>query len=179
MPIEQGDKYHKGGKMFVIRPIFRSIVLMASMILLAISYNNFMLSLPQPVMKTQANERASIALQRVNAPEKKIIELSIAVTNASAMTGISPELLVALVKTESEFKYKAISKKGYKGLMQTPWATMKWADVDILYGAKILQEKLQFSNNDLKLALALYKGGDNEEAHRYADETLKIYRRLL
>lgn len=165
--------------MSIIRPIFRSIILMASMVFLSISYNNFALSLPHPVMKKQVNERASIALQRVNAPEKKIVELSIAVTNASAMTGIPPELLVALVKTESEFKYGATSGKGYKGLMQTPWATMKWADVDILYGAKILQEKLKYSNNDLKLALALYKGGNNEAAHKYADETLRIYRRLL
>jgi len=162
-----------------IRPIFRSVVLMASVAFLAMSYNDFVLSLPQPVTQTLVVNRASIALQRVNAPEKKIGELSIAVTNASAMTGISPELLVALVKTESEFKYAAVSSKGYKGLMQTPWATMKWADVDILYGAKILQEKLKFSNNDLKLALALYKGGNNEAAHKYADETIKVYRRLL
>lgn len=160
-------------------PILRSIVLMATIFYFSTVYNNFMSSIPQPVAIRLVTERAHIALHRINAPANKIDELSIAVTNASAMTGISPELIVALIKTESEFKYAAVSEKGYKGLMQTPWATMKWADVDILYGAKILQEKLKYSNNDLQLALALYKGGDNELAHRYASETIRIYRRLL
>lgn len=162
-----------------IQPIFRSVVLVVSVTFLAMSYHNFVISLPQPVTQRLVTDRACIALQRVNAPEKKIAELGVAITHASAMTGISPELLTALIKTESEFQYRAVSEKGYKGLMQTPWATMKWAEVDILYGAKILEEKLKLSNNNLKLALALYKGGNNEVAHKYADETIKIYRRLL
>ena len=157
----------------------RSIILVAGVLYLSAAYNGFVSSIPQPVAHRLVTDRAHVALQRIGAPVGKINELSVAVTNASAMTGISPELIVALMKTESEFDYKAVSSKGYKGLMQTPWASMKWADVDILYGAKILQEKLKFSNNDVKLALALYKGGNNETAHKYADETLRVYRGLL
>jgi len=65
------------------------------------------------------------------------------------------------------------------GLMQTPWASTKWPDVDILLGVRILEEKLRIANNNLPLALALYKGGDNRLAHRQAGETLRIYQDLL
>lgn len=123
--------------------------------------------------------RAEIALYKLEAPTKKIPELSRAVTHAANITDISPELLVALIKTESTFNYRAVSSKGYKGLLQTPWATQKWADIDILYGARILREKLEYSDGDLRLALTLYKGGDNSLAREYADQTLKLYKSLL
>jgi hypothetical protein len=63
--------------------------------------------------------------------------------------------------------------------MQTPWASKKWADLDVLHGARILEEKLKLSNNDLELALTLYKGGRNEMAKRQARETMIVYNRLL
>jgi len=138
-----------------------------------------MTSIPQPVTRVAAINRAQLALYKVKAPPGKINDLSKAVTNASAMTDLSPELIVALMKTESEFNYKAVSNKGYKGLMQTPWATFKWASVDTLHGAEILREKLRYSRGDLKLALALYKGGNNEAARAYATETFALYKRLL
>jgi soluble lytic murein transglycosylase-like protein len=138
-----------------------------------------MASIPQPVTRISSTNRAQVALYKVGAPSNKINDLSKAVTNASAMTDLSPELIVALMKTESEFNYKAISSKGYKGLMQTPWATFKWASVDTLHGAEILREKLRYSRGDLKLALALYKGGNNEAARGYAIETFALYRSLL
>ena len=163
----------------IIKSTFKFVALMLSIVYCGISYHNFTVSIPQPVTSVPTTNRAQIALTKVGAPANKINDLSRAVAGASAMTNLSPELIVALVKTESEFNYKAVSSKGYKGLMQTPWATLKWAEVDILYGSKILQEKLKYSNNDLQLALALYKGGDNEMAHRYANETLRVYRSLL
>ena len=63
--------------------------------------------------------------------------------------------------------------------MQTPYASKKWADLDILHGARILEEKLRLSNNDLELALTLYKGGRNELAKKQAKETMVVYNRLL
>jgi len=163
----------------IIQSTCKFVVLVLSIMYCGVSYHSFTISIPQPVTSVPATNRAQIALIKVGAPVNKINDLSRAVAGASAMTSLSPELIVALMKTESEFNYKAVSPKGYKGLMQTPWATLKWADVDILYGAKILQEKLKFSNNDLQLALALYKGGNNEMAHKYATETLRVYRSLL
>lgn len=161
------------------KSILKPIIFIMSLTYLSVSLYDFMLSIPQPVSRVNALNRAKNALYKVGAPADKIDDLSRAITNASAMTGLSQELLVALMKTESEFDYDAISNKGYKGLMQTPWATLKWASVDTLHGAEILREKLKYSKGDLKLALTLYKGGKNAQATRYAIETLRIYRSLL
>jgi len=94
---------------------------------------------------------------------------------ASRETGIPELLIFSLMKTESSFRRNAVSKKNYKGLMQTPKATFDYAEVDVLYGAMILKEKLRLANNDLKLALALYKGGNNKLAHKQAAEVIEIY----
>ena len=161
------------------KSIFKSAVLSIVLVYFGFTCHSFILSIPQPVARLDPTNRAQVALYKVGAPSGKIDDLSRAVTSAAAMTNLSPELLVALMKTESGFNYQAVSSKGYKGLMQTPSATFKWASVDTLYGAEILKEKLKYSNGDLKLALALYKGGNNELAHKYAKETMRIYKNLL
>lgn len=82
-------------------------------------------------------------------------------------TGFSTEFLVALVESESEFKINARSKKGYKGLLQTPTAT-GYPEVDILHGACILQDKLKETKGNFKSALILYKGGGkNKHSRKY------------
>jgi hypothetical protein len=63
--------------------------------------------------------------------------------------------------------------------MQTPKATFEYPEVDTLYGAKILQDKLKYANGDLLQALTLYKGGNNKLARKYAIETLKLYEEIL
>ncbi len=128
----------------------------------------------------QQVDRVKQSLLKVGAPTEKIDELATAIKGASASAGVNPILLVALMYTENEnFDYKAVSEKGYKGLMQTPWASMRWADVDTLLGAKILQEKLKLSGNNLLEALRLYKGGKNPTATRQAKRTIEVYEDLL
>ena len=125
-------------------------------------------------------DKVKESLLKVGAPAEKVDELATAIKGASASAEVSPILLVALMYTENEsFDYKAVSEKGYKGLMQTPWASMRWADVDTLLGAKILQEKLKLSGNNVLEALRLYKGGKNPTATRQAKRTMKIYEGLL
>jgi hypothetical protein len=126
-------------------------------------------------------EASRYSLLHRGAPKDQIETLSRAVTNACKVANrqISPALIVSLMDTESGFKKDAVSSEGYMGLMQTPWASTKWPDVDILLGVRILEEKLRIANNNLPLALALYKGGDNRLAHRQAGETLRIYQDLL
>jgi len=133
----------------------------------------------QPASQQQV-DRVKQALSKLGAPLDKIEDLATAIKGASASAQVSPILLVALMYTENEsFDYKAVSEKGYKGLMQTPWASMRWADVDILLGAKILQEKLELSGNDLLEGLRLYKGGKNRTATRQAKRTMAVYEKLL
>ena len=90
-------------------------------------------------------------------------------------TGLDPFLLCSIAQTESRFRLDAVSPRNYKGILQTPFATMKWADVDILIGADILKHKLRLSRGDLLKALQLYKGGNNPTALKEAREVLRIY----
>lgn len=129
--------------------------------------------------KKQEEDIVSRKLRFLNVSDKRSKELTKSIKIASSCTGIKEELLIALMKTESDFKSNAVSSKGYKGLMQTPKATFEYPEVDTLYGAKILQDKLKYANGDLLQALTLYKGGNNSLARKYAKETLKLYEEIL
>ena len=126
----------------------------------------------------KASDPVADALAHLNAADDEVADLTSAITAASKSTALDPLLLVAVMYTESRFDHKAVSKKNYKGLMQTPWASMKYKDVDTLYGARILQDKLRVAGDDLHLALSLYKGGRNRTAEKQATETLEIYREI-
>jgi len=155
------------------------VVLFLSFFLLFYFVHDFYISLPVPVEIKGGGqtERIEKLLVAAGAPENRIPVLVDAIATASSSTGFNPALLVALIKTESTFKREAISPKGYKGEMQTPSAT-RFSEVNILYGAKILEEKMGYANGDLLLALALYKGGNNPMAKRQAKETFNLYRHL-
>lgn len=130
------------------------------------------------VVKKHNRDRANEALKFLNVSYEKRKKLSHAINLASRATGFDQEMIVALMKTESDFKSTAISPKGYKGLMQTPNASFDYPEVDILYGAKILEEKYSIAKGDILLALSLYKGGNNPEAKKYAKQTLSLYQEI-
>ena len=112
-------------------------------------------------------------------PVERHKELAKCVKIAKISSGFDEELIIALMKTESDFKTTAISVKHYKGLMQTPWASFEYPEVDTLYGVKILEEKLRSTKGNLIKALALYKGGNNQVARREAKVTYELYKKLL
>lgn len=59
--------------------------------------------------------------------------------------------------TESSGNTKAVSRSGYKGLMQIPFGVYH-ADANVLIGAHIFKEKMKIANGDIIKALLLYKG---------------------
>jgi len=155
-------------------------MLVAGLFILFYAFHDFMLILPVPVALSDKDpivERAEIVLEAAGAPKNKIPLLSKSVANASKVTEFSPDLLVALIKTESEFRRDVVSEKGYKGEMQTKWAS-EYSEVNILFGAKVLETKYRIANGDLLQALTLYKGGDNPVARKYAKKTLNLYQQL-
>ena len=117
-------------------------------------------------------------LSKLGYSKQKISGLKNAVKVASTETNISPSLLIAIEHTESQGNPHAISPKGYKGLMQTPTATFEFMDVDMLHGARILQQKLQESHGDLITALALYKGGRSQQAYQQAAQCYNLYQKI-
>jgi soluble lytic murein transglycosylase-like protein len=144
------------------------------------------MSLPIPIGPSKIENRILKEIEEdlivLKAPTAKIPKLAQCVYTTHQVTGINPKLIVALMKTESDFNENAVGPKNrtkirYKGILQTP-TTSNYTDVDILHGVRILEEKLKISNNDLPKALALYKGGDNKVARKQANEVLKIYKSL-
>lgn len=135
-------------------------------------------SIIQPIEKIEVKQQTSQlenVLSSLKCPVRKVKEVAQAIELASDQTNLNSILLACLLQTESGFNPKAVSEKNYKGLMQTPTATFKWADVDILHGARILEEKLKLTKGDIVLALALYKGGNNPMAKRQANQVLALY----
>lgn len=97
---------------------------------------------------------------------------------AESRTGIDGVFIASLLFTESTFNVSAVSRKGYRGLMQTPTAS-GYIEVDVLHGALILKDKLRLAKGDYFEAVALYKGGRNPEARKQARKVLVLYKQVL
>jgi soluble lytic murein transglycosylase-like protein len=92
------------------------------------------------------------------------------VEEAAAKERLEPALLRAIIKVESNFNHKAVSRVGAKGLMQIMPATAKDLGkkkaldhrnprANILAGAKYIRAMINQFQGDLKLALAAYNAG--------------------
>lgn len=127
------------------------------------------------IVPVQIEDQKQIQVQRLTEKFHVSTKLANSFYDIGMDTQLDPLLLCSIAQTESRFRLDARSPKNYVGILQTPFATMKWADVDILIGARILKDKLWISNGDLLKALQLYKGGNNPEALKEAEEVLRIY----
>ncbi len=97
----------------------------------------------------------------------------------SQQTKLSPDFIIALIHSESGFNEKAVSSRGYKGLMQIPYAVY-YQDANILIGARIFQEKLTLTKGNVIMAIILYKGYANDivRGRMQAEKVLQLYRKL-
>jgi soluble lytic murein transglycosylase-like protein len=176
--------------------VVKLLVILSSCYLVVLGARTYHSSLPVPmkliqkptisttVVKPIEVQKLEIALKYLNCPKEKWSTLSDAILKAAQAIRVQPEFVAVLIFTESRFNMRAVSSKGYKGLLQTPMASKTYADVDVLYGCRILEEKMKDPRAkrngqvDMRTVLALYKGGYNKMAFKQADEVLTVYKRL-
>jgi soluble lytic murein transglycosylase-like protein len=118
------------------------------------------------------------------------------IREASALYQIPEELVRAVIKVESDYDPRAVSRVGAQGLMQLMPETaqrMQVRDVmdpreNILGGVRYLRVLANMFNGDLQLTLAGYNAGENavvrhggippfEETEDYVARVLSYYRR--
>jgi len=103
----------------------------------------------------------------------------------ASQDGLDPNLVAAVVMTESSGDPNATSAKGAVGLMQVIGGSYD-PDTNVAQGAKILADDLHHFNGDVELALAAYNAGANSvnqfngippylETENYVFEVLNRY----
>jgi soluble lytic murein transglycosylase len=116
------------------------------------------------------------------------------ITAAAKRHGISFSLLKAIIKVESDYNPRAVSKKGAKGLMQIMPATSKALNINnifdpwenIMGGTEYFKQLFNRFDGKLPLALAAYNAGPEvvdryksvppfQETERYVQKVMKYY----
>lgn len=128
-----------------------------------------------PVRIEQTNTTLT-KLQSLGVNSNKIAE---AVDIAARQSGLSPAFLIALMYSESTGNPKAVSSKGYKGLMQISHAVY-YPDANLIIGAHIFNEKMRITKGDIAEAIRLYKGypKDSERGESQVRKVLAMYDQL-
>ena len=116
------------------------------------------------------------------------------ITDASKKYGVDFPLLKAIIRAESDFNPRAVSKKGAKGLMQIMPENFRLLNVQnpydprqsIMAGARYFRDLYQRYNGKLSLSLAAYNAGPSAvdryktippylETEQYVERVLKFY----
>ena len=125
-------------------------------------------------------------------------ELEPVIKRHSSQQQLHPALIRAVIKAESNFDPRAVSRAGAIGLMQLMPQTAVRLDVRDMFdpdenvggGAKYLRQLLDRFHGNLPLALAAYNAGENivdryqalppiDETRQYVRKVLRYYRTFL
>jgi len=95
------------------------------------------------------------------------------ITMASQNYGVSFPLIKAIIRAESGFNHRAVSKKGALGLMQLMPENVRLLRIsdpfdpweNIMGGTQFFKKQLHHYNGKVKLALAAYNAGPNAVDH--------------
>jgi len=131
--------------------------------------------LGQPMAMSPDEMVALLASHDVHNLPRDFVPIASAVNEASRRQGVSPELVLAVIEAESEFRGDAVSNKGAVGLMQLMPDTaeelaaeldMRWTGGDLLLDPRaninlgtLYLRKMMRSFDDLDHALAAYNRG--------------------
>ncbi len=125
-------------------------------------------------------------------------QVSEIVASASSQTLIDPALIHAVIRVESNYNTRAVSRRGAQGLMQLMPSTAGRFNVtnpydpaqNVLAGAQYLRELHTLFNGNMPLILAAYNAGPKAvskyhmrippfvETRLYVPKVLAVYRRI-
>jgi soluble lytic murein transglycosylase len=119
---------------------------------------------------TPYGKKAKLVMKAKKPAQKKLTtskNYNSLIRKAASKYQVEPDLIKAVIKTESNGNYRAVSKKGAMGLMQLMPTTANDMSVSNPYnpeqniegGTKYLRLLLDKFNGDLTLALAAYNAG--------------------
>jgi len=125
-----------------------------------------------PAAPVQPFARAS---QRTASPanQKTAVDLNQVVNEASGRYRLDPDFVNSVIKAESGFNVRAVSRKGAQGLMQLMPGTASQLGVSNAFdpqanvdgGTRYLRELLERYNFDMVKALAAYNAGPKRVEH--------------
>jgi soluble lytic murein transglycosylase len=112
------------------------------------------------------------------------------ISQAAKKFNLNPHLIKAVIKVESDFCPKAVSKHGALGLMQIMPKTAEELNLkepfcpkeNIMAGTRYLKQMLDLFNGDLRLALAAYNAGPDKvisENNQISGETYRYVEKVL
>ncbi len=122
--------------------------------------------------------------QQSNVPAADMEKINEAVKQASKKYGVDENLIMAIIKQESNFNSNAVSSAGAVGLMQVMPANFSSVGITDPYdvtqningGTQIIKQALDQYNGDVSLALMAYNGGSGNMQRRGVTSSSDLYK---
>jgi len=181
----------------VVRDQDNQLVAELNQIIEGLELRNEKLEYQVALVKTRGSVRDYFDTRRVNLSPRELKAISESILKVSDKYQISPQMIIALIETESSFDKNAISEKGAVGLMQLLPSTaadvardlkIEWEGAHLLHDPELNIEMGAFYLNqlierfdDMDLALAAYNMGPGrvEQIERLGLERPKRYARSV
>ncbi len=113
--------------------------------------------------------------------EAQVYDIARAIARYSRMNNLRPEVVVALIRIESNYRINCSSRTNDHGLMQVHGKRIYGIEENIEHGTNELSWRVKGKNGNYRAALAGYNGGTYPPpvSWRYADRVLELAKQVF